>query len=275
MFNCPAVFRLVLAGFLSLGATGLSSPSAAEAGCLLVVELEQGDIVEQSGDFCDERFTPASSFKLALAVMGFESGHLVDADTPKRVYKDKYKARRKAWKRDTTPTSWLDDSVVWYSQVLTREMGAEKFRAYLGAFDYGNRDLTPVKGRDDPLVSAWLSASLKISPREQIAFVSRLLNARLPVSGMAQEMAVSIVPGKIIGGGLSVFGKTGTGLQAHADGSLNYDRQIGWYVGWAEAGGKTYVFANLLVEQQKRKSPAGFRARDAAIDLLRRKLPNQ
>ncbi len=171
--------------------------------------------------------------------------------------------------------SWLAKSVVWYSQVLTRELGFDRFQAYLDAFDYGNRDLSPTEGRDDPLVSAWLSASLKISPREQVAFLSRLLSGQFPVSNEARDKTMAIMPRAGGDDRLAIFGKTGTGLQANADGSLNFSRQIGWYVGWAEWNGKRYVFANLLVEREKHKGAAGFRARNTAVTGLRRVLESQ
>ena len=247
-----------------------TTSSAADPGCLLIAEPDQGVVMEQSGDLCGERFTPASSFKIALALMGYDSGILLDAANPRRPYKAEYKARRRAVKRDTTPESWLANSVVWYSQVLTREFGFDRFQAYLDAFDYGDRDLSPIEGRDDPLVSAWLSASLKISPHEQVVFLRRLLSGKLPVSNDARDKTMAIMPRGDGGDRLAIFGKTGTGLQANADGSLNFDRQIGWYVGWAERKGKRFVFANLLVEQKKHKGAAGFRARDAAVAELKR-----
>lgn len=271
--------RDVLSGNMS-AAAGLcliasATASAADPGCLLIAELDQGIVMEQSGDLCGERFTPASSFKIALALMGYDSGILRDAANPRRPYKAEYKARRRAVKRDTTPISWLANSVVWYSQVLTRELGFDRFRAYLDAYDYGNGDLSPVEGRDPPLVSAWLSASLKISPREQVDFLRRLLSGRLPVSNDARNRTIAIMPRHNGGDELSIFGKTGTGFQEKADGGLNFDRQIGWYVGWAEQKGKRFVFANLLMEQKKHKGAAGFRARDAAIAGLKKMLMSQ
>ena len=248
------------------GTTG----AAADPGCLLIVEPETGTVAEQGGDLCGKRFTPASSFKVALALMGYDSGELLDATNPRRPYKAEYKARRRSVMRDTSPQSWLANSVVWYSQVLTRDLGIERFRAYLDAFDYGNRDLSPVEGRDDPLVSAWLSASLKISPREQVAFLSRMLSGQLPVSGRARDKTLAIMPRRNGGKGLTIYGKTGTGFQENAEGSLNFGRQIGWYVGWAERKGKRFVFAKLLVEEKRHKGAAGFRARDSAVAELAR-----
>lgn len=269
MARRPVLFRNMSAA-AGLCLTASATASAADPGCLLIAELDQGIVMEQSGDLCGERFTPASSFKIALALMGYDSGILRDAANPRRPYKAEYKARRRAVKRDTTPRTWLANSVVWYSQVLTRELGLDRFRAYLDAYDYGNRDLSPIEGRDAPLVSAWLSASLKITPHEQVGFLRRMLNGQLPVSDRARDKTQAIMPRRNGGSGLTVYGKTGTGFQEKADGRLNFERQIGWYVGWAERRGKRFVFANLLVEQKRHKGAAGFRARDAAVAELTR-----
>jgi beta-lactamase class D len=64
-----------------------------------------------------------------------------------------------------------------------------------------------------------------------------------------------------------VDGKTGTGIPRAADGSLDRAHGVGWFVGWAEQGGKRFVFARLI--RQDSLGGAGFAARDT----LRADLP--
>ena len=51
----------------------LASPS-----CTLIADAQTGAVLVQQGP-CDQRNSPASTFKVALAVMGYQSGTLLDA----------------------------------------------------------------------------------------------------------------------------------------------------------------------------------------------------
>ena len=45
---------------------------------------------------------------------------------------------------------WMKNSCVWYSQIITnKELGLEKFRDYVTKFDYGNRDISGDKGKNN------------------------------------------------------------------------------------------------------------------------------
>jgi beta-lactamase class D len=74
-----------------------------------------------------------------------------------------------------TPQLWMRYSCVWYSQVLTANLGMEKFQNYVDLFNYGNKDLS------GGLTQAWLMSSLKVTPREQIFFLEKIIDETLPV----------------------------------------------------------------------------------------------
>lgn len=236
-------------------------------GCTLAAEAETGRIVRQDGN-CESRSSPASTFKIALSLMGYDSGILRDPENPSWPYQAEYKARYEIWKKPIAPRPWLRDSVVWYSQVLTREMGAERFRRYVGAFGYGNRDLSGDTGKNNGLTNAWLSSSLQISPAEQIAFLHRIQRRELPISARSYDMTAAIMPVFPLPGGWTVYGKTGTGFQASQGGRPDRSRQFGWFVGWARRGERTILFARLIRDERKETSPAGFRARGSLLAEL-------
>jgi len=231
----------------------------AETLCTLLVEAQTGRVVASQGD-CVVRTTPASSFKLALALMGYDAGILKDAHTPAWPFRPEYLASHSEWKQTTDPTSWLANSVVWYSQVLTTRLGMDRFRAYIEKFDYGNKDVSGNPGKNDGLTEAWLSSSLQISPAEEVGFVRKMLVGNLPVSKNAVSSTMMIVPAWTLADGLVVHGKTGTGIAPATDGSLDSAHSVGWFVGWAERGGKRFIFARLI--RQDLLGRAGFVARD-------------
>lgn len=247
--------RVVCAVAIVLGVAGLASAATT---CTIVVDASTGATLRQAGERCDERLTPASTFKVPLSLLGFDSGILLDEHRPAWPYKDEYQTWNDAWKQTTTPRTWLRDSVVWYSQVLTRTLGAKRFQEYVDRFGYGNRDVS------GGLTTAWLSSSLRISATEQVEFVRRMVRRQLPVSASAIERTMAIMP-MASAGGWRIRGKTGTGFQRRADGTNDPDRQVGWFVGWAERNGRTLVFARLVEDEQAQSVNAGFRARDALV----------
>jgi beta-lactamase class D len=256
----PTLSTLAVAMLLGPAAAALAKPA-----CTLIVDASTGATQVRAGDGCDERQTPASSFKVPLALIGFDSGILQDENQPAWPYREEYAAWDELWKRTTTPTSWMRDSVVWYSQELTRRLGAQRFQEYVDRLDYGNRDLTGNPGRHDGLTNAWLSSSLRISASEEAAFIRRMVRRELPVSRSAIERTMAIMPTKVVDG-WRISGKTGTGSRRMADGTNDRNRQVGWFVGWAERDGKTVVFARLIEDEGPEKVRAGWRARDSLFD---------
>jgi beta-lactamase class D len=242
----------------------LAEVASARTTCTLIVDADTGVTLVRMGERCDQRLTPASTFKIPLSLMGFDSGILRDANRPAWAYKAGYPAWIDLWKRTTTPQTWLRDSVVWYSQVLTGRLGADRFQRYVDSMHYGNGDVAGDPGRRNGLTTAWLSSSLRISATEQVAFVRRMLRRQLPVSHAAIDRTMAIMPTASTGG-WRVRGKPGTGLRRLADGSNDRDRQVGWFVGWAQCEGRTLVLARLVEDEQPEPVRAGLRARDSLL----------
>lgn len=232
-----------------------------ETVCSLVVDAATGRVRHRSGP-CDRRFSLASTFKIALAVMGFETGILQDAHTPRWQPVPGDPINFEHEKGAIDPTSWAALSVVWYSQHLTRQMGLDRFRGFVEAFDYGNRDISGTPGKNDGLTQSWLSSSLAISPDEQVVFLRQLLDARLPVSAAAQATTRSILPSFTAAGGWSVRGKTGSGWLRDARGERDPNKPAGWFVGWAEKADRRLVFARLQCRpkqaRRNRRPPRGW-----------------
>lgn len=223
----------------------LSGPLNAETLCTLIVSAERGAIVHEAGD-CDERVTPASTFKIPLALMGFDAGVLVGPNDPAIPFQSGYPDwGGAAWRQDTDPSHWMRHSVVWYSQFIARELGVEGLTRYGRAFAYGNADFSGDPGRDNALERSWISSSLKISPREQVAFLRTFLSQSLPASAAAHQMTAHIAESHALPDGTIVWGKTGSAYPRNADGGLDRARGWGWFVGWAAKGDDFYLFARL------------------------------
>lgn len=233
--------------------------------CTIVVAADSGRTLVEEGD-CDIRATPASTFKIPLAVMGFDSGFLTDAHSPELPFKKGYPDwLGDVWRQPTDPARWIKHSVVWYSQRITQHLGAAELRRYTTAFGYGNADASGDPGKDNGLERSWISSSLKISPREQAGFMARLVNRKLPVAETAIDKAMQIVEGSDQAGGWRVSGKTGGAYPRNADGTFDRSRGWGWYVGWATRGGRTVVFARLAQDERREKGSPGIRTRESVL----------
>lgn len=259
------MFRYHVTMALAAIAFGCAVPAQAKTLCTIIADADSGQILLQQGD-CESRVTPASTFKVPLAVMGFDAGFLADERSPSFPFREGYPDWVEAWKRDTDPTSWMKHSVVWYSQEIARSLGVSQLETYASAFGYGNAAFAGDPGRDNALERAWISSSLKISPVEQVGFLRRLYNRDLPVGDRALDMTHRIVESWTAGGGWNVHGKTGSAFPRNADGSFNYGRGWGWFVGWAKKGNDTFVFARLNQDEKRVRGPAGLRARDAFLE---------
>lgn len=251
-----------------LASAFILSPASANAatGCTLITSYPDNMILLDSGD-CDQRQPPASTFKVPLALIGFDTGLLQDSHTPSIPYKDEYHSDMDIQKKTTDPTIWLKDSIVWYSQQLTLKLGAEKFKSYVEQFNYGNKDVSGNPGNDDGLTQSWLGSSLKITPREQVTFLTKLMNNKLGVSKDATDKTIAIMP-EFSAGGWEVFGKTGTSWDRDANGKYDRSKPLGWFVGWAYKDGRTIIFAKLIRGDEKWNEYGGPKARDEFLAEL-------
>ena len=230
----------------------LASANATEL-CTAIADAATGKMLIQRGD-CSHRVTPASTFKIAISLMGYDAGFLKDDHTPELPFREGYVDWRENWKHATDPTRWMKDSVVWYSQQVTQSLGKKRFAVYTRSFNYGNADVSG-DAENDGLTMSWIASSLQISPLEQLAFLRKVVNRQLGVSPHAYDMTAALTRFGPLPGGWNVNGKTGA-----ASG-------YGWYVGWAAHGPRTVVFARLIKKDdtQSPDIPAGVLARDGFI----------
>lgn len=255
----------ILALWITTGLFAISIPASAKQICTLIAEPSSGQILLERGD-CTTRVTPASTFKIALAVIGYDTGFLTDAQTPHLPYKKEYVAwGGRNWTQTTDPERWLKYSVVWYSQQITKALGQDTLERYARAFQYGTADFSGDAGKNNGLERAWIESSLKISPKEQVAFLSGLVNHTLPVRKDAISKTQAIVEAVHLENGWTLHGKTGSAYPRNADGSFNRAHARGWFVGWAQKDGKILVFARLNQDEKRTKPSSGLRARQKFI----------
>ncbi|GMG85444.1 OXA-42 family oxacillin-hydrolyzing class D beta-lactamase OXA-59 [Paralimibaculum aggregatum] len=240
-------------------------PGRAEVVCTAIADAASGAVLRAAGD-CAARVTPASTFKIPLAVMGFEAGILADAQRPVWHRRPGEPDRGgPAWRAPTDLAHRMRHSVVWYSQRIAARLGAARLTERARAFGYGNADFTGDPGRRNGLGRAWIASSLAVSPLEQVGFLGRLATGRLPAPAAAAAMsrAAALLETHAAAEGWLIRGKTGAAYRRRGDGSVDRARAWGWYVGRAERGGRRLAFARLGRETGRRPGAPGRRVRAA------------
>ncbi|WP_316834539.1 class D beta-lactamase [Pedobacter nutrimenti] len=195
-------------------------------------------------------FTPASTFKICNSLVSLETRVVKDEHV---VFKWDGKERMlPVWNKDTDMKNAFKNSTVWYYQELARRVGEERMKNWLHKAKYGNAD---IEGGIDAF---WLSGKLRITPNEQIDFLRRLHDNKLPFSKRSMDIVKDIMIAKdTLGAVLRV--KTGSGKQ---------DQQyVGWYVGYITTKDNVYYFSNCI--QSTDKNPDFGKARlDIANDII-------
>ncbi len=230
------------------------------------VALENSKIIKQIGK-CNIRHTPASTFKIALALIGFDSGILISPNEPLIEFTKERRTRlgniynpekypTMFWSElPQTPSSWMFNSVIWYSQEITAQLGMEKFEGYIKRLNYGNMDVSGSRNKNDGLLSSWIYSSLEISPLEQVRFLEKLSTKKLSLSKQAQEHTISIIRLEDLNDGWSLYGKTGGG-------------KTGWFIGWVEKNNRRIVFAQYVEPKFNPLTSAGKIAKEIAKENL-------
>lgn len=260
--------RARLSAAFALLALMAAAPAARAAeDCFIVTDLESARVLAKQG-LCAARHPPNSTFKVALALMGFDAGLLKSDSQPVLTPPPGADTERPETRGPQTPRSWMQNSVVWYSQIVVRELGRERVAAYLKDFAYGNENTGGVKGEDDPGARFWLSSSLNISPREQVDFLRRMLKGELPVSAAAVDETMKIMAIDEQPAGWLVFGKTGSGFGRLPDGALDRGRPFGWFVGFARKDNRTAVFVRYTSLDVASSESLGLVARRQTLGAL-------
>jgi beta-lactamase class D len=232
-------------------------------GCFELYDLKTNELVVRSDPRrCAQRTSPCSTFKVPLALMAFDSGILEDETSVMKW--DGTKSSRDEWNRDQTAATWMQYSVVWFSQRITPQLGMDRVKDYLSRFDFGNQDMS------GGLTRAWIESSLQVSPDEQIRFWQRLWREELPVSKHAFELTKKITLVDTSDSGWTLHGKTGS---CGADVSAPDQKSVlwlGWFVGHVARGDREYVFASAYSDRVESADhrPSGWIARDIAKEIL-------
>jgi beta-lactamase class D len=188
------------------------------------------------------RLLPASTFEIANALIGLETGAIHD-EHEVFPWDGKPKPRR-AWEGDHTLDTGMRESVVWMFQEVARRIGKARMCEGLERLGYGNRD---IGGGIDLF---WLQGSLRVSAFEQVELLHRLAEGRLPATQRAQRLVRNALIAEKTRE-YTLYAKTGT---------TGHPRDpVAWWVGWIERKGRPVAcFAMNLTPRPATRFEARF-----------------
>ncbi len=174
-----------------------------------------------------QRFSPASTFKIANSLIALETGVIKD-ENEIIPYRSDDLPLFKEWPRDMSMRDAIKMSNVPIYQELARRVGLARYREWLARLSYGNREISEAINR------FWLDGSLAISAVEQVYFITALAQRKLPMSIRSQDIVRDILKYETVGDH-RIYAKTGWCAACRP--------QIGWWVGWVERKGRIFAFA--------------------------------
>jgi beta-lactamase class D len=196
-------------------------------GCFVLYKPAENEYIRYNSERCDSGYIPASTFKIPHSLIALEEA--IVKDTVEIIKWDGHEWPAKSWNRDQTLKTAVKYSCVWVYSGFAEKIGIDKYETYVEAFDYGNKDLT------GPPLRFWLAGSFRISANQQIEFLKKFYNYKLPVS----RKSIDIVKDLIIleqTDSYTFSGKTGGGL-------LGENEYIMWLVGYVVKNDQPYYYA--------------------------------
>jgi beta-lactamase class D len=196
-------------------------------GSILIYDSSNNKFYEHNAPRNSRAFFPASTFKIFNTLVALETGVIQDDVTV--LTWDGIKREVDAWNRDTNLRQAFKDSTVWFYQVLARKVGYERMQKFINQAGYGNRQI----GTPEKIDRFWLEGPLQITPKQQIEFLQKLHNGKLPFSQQSLNLLKDIM----------IIEKTPNYTFRGKTGWIN---NLGWFVGYLEQNNKVYFFATNI-----------------------------
>lgn len=198
-------------------------------GSILIYSLKQNSYVGYNLERCNVPISPASTFKIPNSLIALESR----ITTLDEIFKwDGTPKPLEAWQQDLNLKDAFRVSAVPVYQEIARRVGVERMQKYVDLLDFGSVTVTASN-----LDTFWLTDDCKITQFQQVYFLKRLFNKKLPISLSVQKQVMDIMINEENEQGV-LYAKTG--LNTGKNGNT------GWFVGVYKYAGDTLIFATNI-----------------------------
>ncbi len=199
-------------------------------GSVLIFDTQKNQYISNNHNWTLKKHLPASTFKIPNSIIGLEIGIISDKN-----YVFEWDGEEKmfeAWEQDLTLKKAFQYSCVPCYRGLARKIGLSKMKTYVQKLNFGTMVFDAAT-----LDLFWLEGKSRISQLEQIDFLQRFYNRKLPIQKNTFDVMKKVMLMEE-NNSYKLSGKTGWSIQ---NGNNN-----GWFVGYLETENNLYFFATNI-----------------------------
>jgi beta-lactamase class D len=233
-----------------------TAPATAPHECVVIQALDRSQPFVSDAAECAVKTAPASTFKVAHALIALETG--VVTDPMALVPWDGTTYPNPAWEQAHSLDSAMKWSALWFYQRTARLIGRERMLAWLTRLHYGSDSY------EGEQTMFWLNGDLAVSPVEQVDFISRFVRYELP----AQRRHVDAVKAAFTMPAGAITNATGTHpfdlkwpsplvVRAKTGNATVAGERVSWVVGHVESRNRGWVFVARVRGREVPSNQAG------------------
>jgi len=227
--------------------------------CVILADAASGDeLYRYNPPACRVALPPCSTFDIPSALTGLDLGVI----TPATVFKwDGSPQPAHAWEADADIGKASKESILWWWERLSGQIGHDRYEAALKAYGYGDRNV------DGPQTSFWLGpqngGALGVTSEQQLAFLKRFYAGALPV----KPASAAVVQGLLVDetragpGGPAVMSGKAASCASVPDGS----RGVAWWIGRLKTPSRDVIF---VASMEAANAPPGLEIERHMKDIL-------
>jgi beta-lactamase class D len=210
--------------------------SVSAEGSILVYDSKKDIYYSNDFKWAKEAFIPASTYKIPHTLIALETGVVENAETI--LEWDGQTRGVRNWNQDLSLRDAFHYSCVPCYQEISSRIGVDSMNAYLNKLSYGTMNVDASN-----LNMFWLEGESSISQFQQVDFLQRFQESKLPIDKRTEEIGKQLMLA-YQGDDFKMIAKTGLSLSG-----------VGWYVGYVEKEDNVYYFAtNLKMEEDTERS---------------------
>jgi beta-lactamase class D len=196
-------------------------------GCFVLYDKNLDEITTWNYKRAQKGFLPASTFKIVNSLIALQTGVAKDAQLS--IPWDGIQRAVSDWNQDQTMETAFKVSCVPYYQEIARRIGFLNMKKWVDTIPYGHMDITRKN-----LDTFWLEGNSQITPLQQLDFIRRLYDNKLPFNHENIDIVKQLM---INEKNESYTLRAKTGWAIMPDGN-----DVGWFVGYLEQGGNVHFF---------------------------------
>ena len=197
-------------------------------GVILICDPQAETYYSNDFDWAKKGQLPASTFKIPNSMIALETGVVENLQTTFKWNGEK--RHFKIWEQDMDFKNAFQLSCLPCYQGIAKRVGVDRMNGWLDKLAY--TDKITVDSNNIDLF--WITGDWQITPFQQIDFLKRLYNSKLPISGKTERIVKELMRIEE-NEAYTLNGKTGW--------SFDEETNNGWFVGYLETNEQVFFFA--------------------------------